>query len=78
MIAARTRSGALVSHAVAYNRPDVFPRRELEVVGDRGRALAVNTMGQTPGGRLTLTWTRDDHVLLAGPAEIVARGTTHL
>ena len=31
-----------------------------------------------PGGRLTLTWTADDHVLLAGPAEIVARGTTHL
>ncbi len=55
VIAARTRSGVLVSHAVAYNRPDVFPRRELEVVGDRGRALAVNTMGQTPGGRLTLT-----------------------
>ena len=55
VITARTASGVLVSHTVAYNRPDVFPRRELEVVGDRGRALAVNTMGQTPGGRLTLT-----------------------
>lgn len=55
VISARTASGVLVSHTVAYNRPDVFPRRELEVVGDRGRALAVNTMGQTPGGRLTLT-----------------------
>lgn len=55
VISARTLGGALVSHAVAYNRPDVFPRRELEVIGDRGRALAVNTMGQTPGGRLTLT-----------------------
>jgi diaminopimelate epimerase len=31
-----------------------------------------------PGGRLTLTWTADDHVLLTGPAEIVARGTTHI
>jgi diaminopimelate epimerase len=31
-----------------------------------------------PGGRLTLTWTAEGHVLLAGPAEIVARGTTHL
>ncbi len=55
VISARTASGVLVSHAVAYNRPDAFPRRELEVIGDRGRALATNTMGQTPGGRLTLT-----------------------
>ncbi len=55
VITARTASGVLVSHTVAYNRPDVFPRRELEVIGDRGRALATNTMGQTPGGRLTLT-----------------------
>lgn len=55
VISARTASGVLVSHAVAYNRPDVFPRRELEVIGDQGRALAVNTMGQTPGGRLTRT-----------------------
>jgi diaminopimelate epimerase len=31
-----------------------------------------------PGGTLTLTWTEDDHVLLAGPAVIVARGTTSL
>jgi predicted dehydrogenase len=55
VISARTASGVLVSHTVAYNRPDVFPRRELEVIGDRGRALALNTMGQTPGGTLTLT-----------------------
>jgi diaminopimelate epimerase len=31
-----------------------------------------------PGGRLGLTWTADDRVLLAGPALIVARGTTTL
>ena len=31
-----------------------------------------------PGGTLTLTWTSDDHVLLTGPAVIVARGTTSL
>ncbi len=55
VITARTDGGVLVSLTVAYNRPDVFPRRELEVIGDRGRALATNTMGQTPGGRLTLT-----------------------
>ena len=29
-----------------------------------------------PGGTLALTWTADDHVLLTGPAVIVARGTT--
>jgi diaminopimelate epimerase len=31
-----------------------------------------------PGGTLTLTWTEDDHVLLTGPAIIVAKGTTDL
>jgi diaminopimelate epimerase len=31
-----------------------------------------------PGGILTLTWNEDDHVLLAGPAVVVARGTTSL
>lgn len=54
VIVARTSGGVLVSHTVAYNRPDAFPRRELEVIGDRGRALAVNTMGQTAGGTLSL------------------------
>lgn len=51
----RTEGGALLNLSVAYNCPDTFPRRELEVVGTRGRALALNTMGQTPGGTLTLT-----------------------
>ena len=51
----RTAAGALLSLSVAYNCPDAFPRRELEVVGTRARALALNTMGQTPGGTLTLT-----------------------
>jgi diaminopimelate epimerase len=31
-----------------------------------------------PGGTLTVTWTADDRVLLAGPALVVARGTTAL
>ncbi|RZK61863.1 MAG: Gfo/Idh/MocA family oxidoreductase [Hymenobacter sp.] len=51
----QTASGVLLSQVVAYNCPDQFPRRSLEVIGDHGRALAVNTMGQTPGGSLTLT-----------------------
>lgn len=50
-----TASGVLFSQAVAYNCPDQFPRRTLEVIGDQGRVLALNTMGQTPGGSLTLT-----------------------
>lgn len=55
VLIARTASGVLVSHTVAYNCPDAYPRRTLEVIGDKGRALALNTMGQTPGGSLTLT-----------------------
>ena len=31
-----------------------------------------------PGGTLTVTWTADDRVLLAGPAVIVAQGSTDL
>ena len=54
-LVARAASGALLNLSVAYNCPDAFPRRELEVVGTRARALALNTMGQTPGGTLTLT-----------------------
>ncbi|MEM1042854.1 MAG: Gfo/Idh/MocA family oxidoreductase [Bacteroidota bacterium] len=55
VLVGRTASGALLSHTVAYNCPDAFPRRRLEVIGTEARALAVNTMGQTPGGTLTLT-----------------------
>ena len=51
----RTAGGALLNLSVAYNCPETFPRRELEVVGTTARALALNTMGQTPGGTLTLT-----------------------
>jgi predicted dehydrogenase len=52
----RSQSGVLFSHTVAYNCPDAFPRRTLEVIGECARALALNTMGQTPGGTLTLTY----------------------
>ncbi|MFA6575907.1 MAG: diaminopimelate epimerase [Nocardioides sp.] len=31
-----------------------------------------------PGGTLSVTWTADDRVLMTGPAQIVARGTTAL
>ena len=54
----RTAGGTLLNLSVAYNCPDAFPRRRLEVVGTAGRILAENTMGQTPGG--TVTFTRPD------------------
>lgn len=50
----RTGDGVLVDLHVAYNVPDALPRRRLEVVGTRGTAVAVDTMGQTAGGALTL------------------------
>ena len=46
----RFASGALFTHNVAYNCPDNFPRRTLEVVGTRAMARLHNTLGQTPGG----------------------------
>ena len=50
----RFAGGALLTLNVAYNCPDAFPRRTLEVIGTRAMAVAHNTMGQTPGGTLTL------------------------
>ena len=50
----RFASGALLLMNVAYNCPDHFPRRTLELVGTRAMAIAHNTMGQTPGGSLRL------------------------
>ncbi|MBZ4412620.1 Gfo/Idh/MocA family oxidoreductase [Myxococcus sp. XM-1-1-1] len=49
------RGGALGVLQVAYNCPDAYPRRTLELIGTRARALAYKTMGQTPGGTLSLT-----------------------
>ena len=48
-------SGVLLAHSVAYNCPETFERRRLEVVGTRGRLLSIDTMGQTPGGTLAFT-----------------------
>ena len=50
----RFRSGALLLMNVAYNCPDHFPRRTLELIGTRAMAIAQDTMGQTPGGTLRL------------------------
>ena len=43
----------MFSGHVAFNTPDAFPRRRLEVVGTRAQLVAEDTMGQTAGGRLT-------------------------
>ena len=50
----RFANDALLSLNVAYNCPDNYPRRTLEIVGTRGMARALNTMGQTPGGTLEI------------------------
>ena len=50
----RTPGGVLVDLHVAYNVPDALPRRRLEVLGTRATAVAVDTMGQTAGGSLTV------------------------
>ena len=50
----RLASGTLASIQVAYNCPETYPRRTLELIGTRARAVCENTMGQTPGGRLTI------------------------
>ena len=54
VLVGRFRSGALLLLNVAYNCPDHFPRRTLELIGTRAMAIAQDTMGQTPGGTLRL------------------------
>lgn len=52
LLMARSRSGVLVQLHVGYNCPETLPRRRLEVVGTGGQVVAIDTMGQTPGGTL--------------------------
>lgn len=46
--------GALLTMNVAYNCPDNYPRRTLEIIGTDAMAVARDTMGQVSGGTLTL------------------------
>ena len=55
VLVGRTGSGVLVSIHNSYNNPETLPRRRLEVMGTRGQLVAVDTMGQTPGGTVTVT-----------------------
>ncbi|MBC7798519.1 MAG: Gfo/Idh/MocA family oxidoreductase [Pyrinomonadaceae bacterium] len=50
----RFKGGALLTMNVAYNCPDEFPRRTLEIIGTKKMIVAKNTMGQTSGGNLYL------------------------
>lgn len=59
VLTGETATGVLLSQHVSYNTPDELPRRRLEVVGTRGQLVAVDTMGQTPGGSLTFLDARD-------------------
>ncbi len=54
LLMARSASGVLVQLHVAYNCPELLPRRRLEVVGTAGQLVATDTMGQTPGGTVEL------------------------
>jgi 1,5-anhydro-D-fructose reductase (1,5-anhydro-D-mannitol-forming) len=73
LLAGRTPGGVLVDLHVAYNTPDALPRRRLEVVGTRGLAVAVDTMGQTAGGSLTLYRPDPVDVGFAGTAPFAAQ-----
>jgi len=53
VLAGATPNGVLASLHVSYATPDALPRRRLEVVGTAGQLVALDTMGQTPGGSLT-------------------------
>ena len=54
LLMARTDSGTLVQLHVAYNCPETFPRRRLELVGTGAQIVAIDTMGQTPGGTVQM------------------------
>ena len=61
VLLARLASGTLATLHVGYNCPETYPRRVLEIIGTQARALAVNTMGQTAGGSLSLIRAADGH-----------------
>ena len=51
---------------------------EADGVGPAATGTEATYAVDVPGGRLTVTWTTDDRVLLTGPAAVVAEGTTAL
>ncbi|SDN42453.1 Predicted dehydrogenase [Geodermatophilus sp. DSM 45219] len=73
LLSGRTAGGVLVDLHVAFNTPDALARRRLEVVGTRGMAVAVDTMGQTAGGSLTLFRPDPVDVRFAGDSPFAAQ-----
>ena len=63
MLTGRTAGGVLVQSHVAYNCPEVLPRRRLEALGEEGLIVATDTMGQTPGGSVMLTRSGDNSTM---------------
>jgi len=63
MLTGRTAGGVLVQSHVAYNCPEVLPRRRLEILGEGGLIVATDTMGQTAGGSVTLTRSGDNSTI---------------
>ena len=58
-----TQNGVLASIHNSYACPDDLPRRRLEVIGTDAMAIAENTMGQTPGGRLTVQFSKRSRIV---------------
>jgi len=54
VLSGRTGSGILFQSHVAYNCAEVLPRRRLEILGEAGLIVALDTMGQTAGGSVAL------------------------
>lgn len=73
LLSGRTPGGVLVNLHVAYNTPDQFPRRRLEVVGTHGMAVATNTMGQTAGGSLSVLGSAEEQVPFAADSPFTAQ-----
>ncbi len=59
VLVGRFQNDALATLQVSYSCPDVYPRRTLELVGTDAMAIAIDTLGMTPGGQLWLIDARD-------------------
>ena len=55
MLVGLTAGGVLLSLHNSYNTPETLPRRRLEITGTRGQIVAIDTMGQDPGGTVVFT-----------------------
>ena len=61
VILLRFAKGTVGTMHVGYNRPDVFPRRTLEIIGTEAMITARNTMGQDAGGEVNMIRAASGH-----------------